>query len=281
MKKSYKELLKEAIMEYDTKAMDYKGPMTDAIISFKGEGELETHRKADDIASILERYYTREDAEKDIEDAENENEISTGEEPDDVEDTMDDLEKQVTEDFDAPTYEETKNKGNTKGKEEGGGEKAVKDNRNPEDRDETFDVDEVSEDLEMEDIVIEKLIRELEEKDEPNTPQAGIDPIDDDKEEEELTSESVVTEDVLDLLDEEFSSILEQEEEEEKEEEKEEDKKEEEEDEDLDVDKEIKESFYKDEIENAFRLLEQEIEGDEEEEEEDEEGAHRRTVDED
>ena len=119
MKKvSYIQLLKEAISEYDAKVMDYKGPMTEPIITFKGDGEMETHK---DASSILERYYFNENKEKLVEqddgrekpvdvdedgDAEDPNEIVTGEEADDVDETMKDLEDELMEeDLELEDYE--------------------------------------------------------------------------------------------------------------------------------------------------------------------------------
>jgi hypothetical protein len=62
---SYQKLLKEAISEYDTsKTVDVKGPMLDPILSYAGGGELPTHK---DAASILERYYFKEEADNGVE----------------------------------------------------------------------------------------------------------------------------------------------------------------------------------------------------------------------
>jgi hypothetical protein len=59
---SYKQALKQAISEWDTsKTVDVKGPMLDAIISYKGDGELPIYK---DAASILERYYFNENEDK-------------------------------------------------------------------------------------------------------------------------------------------------------------------------------------------------------------------------
>jgi hypothetical protein len=64
-KVSYINLLKEAISEYDTsKTVDVKGPFLDAIVSYKGDGELPTHK---DAASILERYYYNQERDKGVE----------------------------------------------------------------------------------------------------------------------------------------------------------------------------------------------------------------------
>lgn len=62
---SYQKLLKEAISEYDTtKTVDVKGPMLDPILSYAGGGELPTHK---DAASILERYYFKEEEDGGVE----------------------------------------------------------------------------------------------------------------------------------------------------------------------------------------------------------------------
>jgi len=58
-KVSYKNLLKQAISEFDTsKTVEVKGPMLDPILSWDGDGELPVYK---DAASILERYYFNED----------------------------------------------------------------------------------------------------------------------------------------------------------------------------------------------------------------------------
>ena len=59
VKVSYTKLLKEAIaQEWDqTKTVDVQGPMTDPILGYDGDGELQTHK---DAASVLERYYFKE-----------------------------------------------------------------------------------------------------------------------------------------------------------------------------------------------------------------------------
>jgi hypothetical protein len=54
-KKTYQELLKENLNEFDTtKTVDIKGPMLDPILGYEGDGELPTYK---DAASVLERYY--------------------------------------------------------------------------------------------------------------------------------------------------------------------------------------------------------------------------------
>ena len=62
-KVSYMQLLKEAVGKKDgeytetEKSVDVKGPMTSDILSYKGDGEIKTHK---DAGSILERYYFNE-----------------------------------------------------------------------------------------------------------------------------------------------------------------------------------------------------------------------------
>jgi len=63
-KVSYKNLLKQAISEYDTsKTVQVKGPMLDPILSWDGDGEIPIYK---DAASILERYYFNESQEDPI-----------------------------------------------------------------------------------------------------------------------------------------------------------------------------------------------------------------------
>jgi len=68
-KVSYKNLLKQAISEFDTsKTVEVKGPMLDPILSWDGDGELPVYK---DAASILERYYfneTRDEGKVEIDD---------------------------------------------------------------------------------------------------------------------------------------------------------------------------------------------------------------------
>jgi hypothetical protein len=65
---SYQNLLKTAIAEFDTsKTVDVKGPMLDPILKWDGDGELPIYK---DAASILERYYFDESADKGVEVAE-------------------------------------------------------------------------------------------------------------------------------------------------------------------------------------------------------------------
>ena len=117
MKKvSYITLLKEAIQEYDAKAMDKLGPMTEPILTYRGDGELKTHYDPSNLtSSVLERYYFNETKEQLVEmdeedfnsqspaskrngpehDAVDPNDIVTGEEADSVVQTMKEFEDEV------------------------------------------------------------------------------------------------------------------------------------------------------------------------------------------
>lgn len=299
-KVSYIQLLKEAISEYDAKAMDYKGPLSEPILTFNGEGELDTHK---DASSILERYYFNEKQEKLVEqqdeigpenpvdvdpedDAEDPNDIITGEEPDDVDATMDDFEDEILdedielegleEDIDLEGLEEELQ---LEDWEESDGAPAG--NEPDAFKPEPLDDDDAKvmnqEMISLENTVIEKLIQEMENevpRDEEAGEEAGTD-----KSEKEVDN---VLEDDFDLLEAELE--LEAEEADDK---KDEDDNEEPE---LDVDKEIgdEEPVKKEnhrlgpinpgsdhEIQEAFRIFEQEIEdaAKEKDEDEDKEGS--------
>ena len=85
-KKTYVQLLKEAIAEFDTSDnVEVKGPMLDPILSWRGDGELPTNK---DAAGILERYYFNEEEEKPLETAfENDKGDASGEAMDHAEGT--------------------------------------------------------------------------------------------------------------------------------------------------------------------------------------------------
>jgi hypothetical protein len=250
-KVSYIQLLKEAINEYDAKVMDYKGPITEPILTFDGNGELSTHK---DASSILERYYFKENenalvetedvgpdkevpAEAD-EDAEDPNEIVTGEEADGVKETMDDLEDEILdEDLELEDYEP-------------GSEKIAA-------KDEPLEAEKASPTAEMvslENVIIEKLIKEMEEEDkDPGTEEAGTK-----KSEKEV-------EDVVEDFD-----LLEDEDLDEKPEEKGEEK-------DLDVDKKVANEGEgmgpirvkaARELEEAFKIFKEQVEEEEKKEDE-------------
>jgi hypothetical protein len=104
---SYLNLLKDALLEYDTSVMTYMGPLTKPVVGFDGDQkkEIETHKTYKDAASaVLERYYAAERLkEKGVrinmlgEDAQEQkpeqNEIKTGETPDNPATTVDQVAK--------------------------------------------------------------------------------------------------------------------------------------------------------------------------------------------
>lgn len=161
-KKSYKELLKESVLgEFDTsKTVDVQGPMLDAIISYKGDGELHTHQ---DAASILERYYYGEKEDKGVEIQEAEQNTIDEVPVDNLDKAKGQIEDEV---------EPTKTDGDSK---------AVLIKAKAED---------IEEDIEIENTVIEKLISELEES------ETDLDDNGDKEEEEEEDKEEDKKEEV-------------------------------------------------------------------------------------
>ena len=163
-KKSYMSLLKEAIAEFDTSdTVEVKGPMLDPILSWDGDGELPVYK---DAASILERYYFNEDSDQDIQtldeaDYENDKGSSAG-------DSMKNAEGAGTEQAgtsDSDTIAGSKKekekdiaKENVELDEDALEEKEWSDKDVPEAKEYTDE----SEDLEMENAIIEKLIAEME-----------------------------------------------------------------------------------------------------------------------
>jgi len=302
-KVSYIQLLKEAISEYDAKAMDYKGPLSEPILTFRGDGEIETHK---DASSILERYYFNENQEKlveqqdeigpenplefsDDEDAEDPNEIVTGEESDDVGDTIEDLEDEILGEGDDLENGEEK-----EGEDEDAENNSVEEDLELEDYD-PEDPDIVAKDEPLEDekaapmnnemvalenTVIEKLIQEMENEvpreDEPGT-EAGTDLVDDDEAEKTLNDD-------LDLLEAELADEADEMEDEEGEK-------------DLDVDKEIgdEEPVKKENkrlgpinpgsdheiLDEAFQIFQEAIDQEDESEDEEPEDEEEKTVEED
>lgn len=84
---SYQNLLKQAISEFDTsKTVDVKGPMLDPILKWEGDGELPIYK---DAASILERYYFDEQADKGVEVDIQEGEANDGDSEDGTEKATD------------------------------------------------------------------------------------------------------------------------------------------------------------------------------------------------
>jgi len=160
-------LLKEAIAEFDTSDnVEVKGPMLDPILSWDGGGELPTSK---DAAGILERYYFNETNDKGV----------------NVMDEGSELEAAYQNDKGSASGEAMKNAKGT-GTEQAGtsdastiiaskDEKAkdiAKEGVQVEQDDEEVEVDaddeevDVSEELEMENAIIEKLIKEMEDEEE-------------------------------------------------------------------------------------------------------------------
>jgi len=168
-KRQYIDLLKEAINGTNdgdtTDTVDLKGPFVDGIVSYKGGGELPTHK---DASGILERYYFNEEndegitIEEDTPPAES-NEID--EVPDkNIQKTKKDIEKAVQEQEDTPK----KAMENLEDEEE---EEAVKEDIETEDTDVVKeDQKNVKEDQELteaeeaENAIVEKLVAEMEEE---------------------------------------------------------------------------------------------------------------------
>lgn len=112
----YVKLLQEAIQEYDSKALDLKGPLLEPIISYRSEEGKEELKTNSDASDILERYYFREKGgstsdklveQDDVLDAKGEvktdepteeNEINTGEKPEEIDKTLDELEDEISDD---------------------------------------------------------------------------------------------------------------------------------------------------------------------------------------
>jgi hypothetical protein len=194
-KKNYMSLLKEAISEFDTSDnLEVKGPMLDPILAWDGDGEIPVYK---DAASILERYYFNEDKDEGV-------------------NTLDEAELDKDKQNDkgsasGPSMKHTDGAGTEQGgtsdsptvlgsKEEKA--KDIKKEQAGEDDDDDDDMEEVeekeysdkdtpkkkkyteeSEDLDMENAIIEKLIAEMEDDDDED---------DDDKDDEEEVEESEV-----------------------------------------------------------------------------------------
>lgn len=170
MKKSYMSLLKEAIAEFDTSDnLEVKGPMLDPILSWDGDGELPVYK---DAASILERYYFNEDKEEAVhtlDEAEYENDkgSSSGESMKNAEGAG--TEQAGTSDSDTVLgSKKEKEKDIAKeGKEEDAGDAEAVEEKEFNDKDvpEKKEYTDESEELEMENAIIEKLIAEMEDED--------------------------------------------------------------------------------------------------------------------
>jgi hypothetical protein len=203
---SYQNLLKQAIAEYDTSNnLQVKGPMLDPILSWDGGGELPTYK---DAASILERYYFDQDADKGVEVSEADYENDKGEKGKGMEDAkgtgteqagtsasgsvkggLADKEELIAKEQDESDAEEKEEKADEK-EEEKDEEKVEEAETNDKDVPPAKKYDE--ENMTTEDIenaVIEKLIAEMEEDDEEEKDEEK----DEEKEEKEVEEAEVMT----------------------------------------------------------------------------------------
>ena len=157
-KVSYIKILKEAIAEFDTsKNVDVKGPMLDAIVSYKGDGELQTHK---DAASILERYYFGENEESSVnidENVDNEIDEVPGKQDGDVGKEKKQIEDEITNDDSSIKEAAEEDEKEEDEKEE------ITEQDEKEDEDEK-DEEEIEEKYSIENSIIEKLIEEMEEE---------------------------------------------------------------------------------------------------------------------
>ena len=281
-KVTYANLLKEALSDFTEipKSVDTAGPFLDPIMSYRGDGELPTHK---DAASILERYYFQEEQDSGVSIAIDEEEsvvnkdiVTVGkdkaalpDEPEDVEDSKDDIEDAMAmeqEEIDMKDEEEEEKEEEKEEMEEWleqivpnepaglAGDEDELPPRKGADGEGQVEPAELKEDENVESAVIEKLISEMEDEGE------------EEKEEEEEEEEK------------------EEEVEEQAEPGKEEEDKEEEE---LDVDKEMKGKeeveeqipiqkiagaggLDKEEMQESFRIFKEQIEEEDEEEKEEE-----------
>lgn len=172
---SYVKLLKEAIADFDmSKTVDVKGPMLDPILSYKGDGELPTHK---DAASILERYYFKEEHDSDIkvpvfEKEGPDNKVGGDKDPIDndidevpdenIEKTKKEIEKAVTEqDKETPPEEKEEEE------EEKEEEEVEEEEKGAKPKEDELEIEVKEEDTKIESIensIIEKLIEEMEEE---------------------------------------------------------------------------------------------------------------------
>ena len=169
-KVSYVKLLKEAIADFDTsKTVDVKGPMADPILSYRGDGELPTHK---DAASILERYYFKENNDSGIQvpnldeaEGPDKNASGTGdpidnpidEVPDDnIQKTKKEIEKAIAEQNEKSVEKAVE-------KDEAEVEDEIKGKGGKEEEELEVEVEESATDS-VENAIIEKLIEEMEEE---------------------------------------------------------------------------------------------------------------------
>jgi len=157
---SYTKLLKEALStEWDTtKTIDNKGPMLDPILGYDGGGELETNK---DAASVLERYYFKEEVQDSLIEAVD-NELDEDPQKKQVTATKKDIEKEVDGgESGSATFKEAEEK------EPAEEEEPVEEGEQVAESDEI-----VSETEATENAVIEKLISEMEDENEEEEEEA-------------------------------------------------------------------------------------------------------------
>ncbi|MCF8019897.1 MAG: hypothetical protein K9L62_10900 [Vallitaleaceae bacterium] len=191
-KKNYMSLLKEAISEFDTSDnLEVKGPMLDPILAWDGDGEIPVYK---DAASILERYYFNENRDEGVNTLD-EAELDKGKQNDKGSSSGPSMKH-----TDGAGTEQggTSDSDTVLGSKEEKAKDIKKEQAGDEDDDEMEEVEEKeysgkdvpekkkytdeSEDLDMENAIIEKLIAEMEDEDE-----------DDDDEKEEVEEGEVMT----------------------------------------------------------------------------------------
>lgn len=198
-KKSYMSLLKEAITEFDTSDnLDVKGPMLDPILSWDGGGELPVYK---DAASILERYYFNEDKDepiKTLDEMEYENDKGTASGPGmenakgtgtEQAGTSDAATVPASKDEKAKLIAKEQEETDEDDKKEPVEEKEFNDKKDvPEGKEYTDE----SEELEMENAIIEKLIAEMEEEDDDEKEEVSEQEEADEDEKEEVEEADVM-----------------------------------------------------------------------------------------
>ena len=160
---SYQNLLKDAISEFDTsKTVDIKGPMLDPILKWDGQGEIPVYK---DAASILERYYFNESSDKGVEIDEMEYNEDGTEAKTDSEQYSEGEGTEQAGTSDEKDISNTKKKvASTIAKEQKNMDTKNEEENKKEESEEEKETDQITEDLEN--LVIEKLIAEMEEDEE-------------------------------------------------------------------------------------------------------------------
>jgi len=81
MKKKYTDILKESLINFDD--VQKNSSTVEDIVNFKGKGSLPTHKKANNVVSVLEKMYFEEDNDISMVSEMEETEIASGEGPTD------------------------------------------------------------------------------------------------------------------------------------------------------------------------------------------------------